>query len=244
MDMILLDWTRMGKSYCLAGGVAEAGCFRMVRPLLTRHRHAPVRNVGWPPWSVQGHARWEMFELLDPRPAAPEPPHLEDVWVRAMRSRHRSAALEVRRALLKATEAEPGQPVFGVPLASTRSAMRLQPGVGQRSLATLVVPSGRIAFRVLQHEGAPQADIRVSLDVAGPRGHWLPVKDHHLLLRAEQGATGPQDVSARLTLTVRAMGERVAVRLGLSRALATHGQELTWCYLMADGFFSLSDPQP
>jgi hypothetical protein len=244
MDMILLDWTRMGKSFCLAGGVAEDDRFRVVRPLLASDRHAPVRNVGWPHWSLEGPARWEIFELIDPEPAAPQPPHLEDLWVRAMRSRHRSAAPEVRQALLRATEGEQGQPVFGVPLDRTRSAMRLQPGLGRRSLATLVVPSDRVTFRAYHHEGGPQAEVRVLLDVPGPAGHWLPVKDHHLLLKAEQGATGTEDLIARLAAAIRGMGERVAVRLGLSRAHSIPGQELTWCWLMADGFFSLADPQP
>src|SRR5438128_20181 len=137
MDMILLDWTRMGNSFCLAGGVAEDQGFRVVRPLLASGRGAPVRNLGWPRRSLQGHARWEVFELLDPRPATPQPPHLEDLWVRAMRARHRSAAPEIRRALLSATEGEPREPVFGVRLDRTRSAMRLQPGLGSRSLATV-----------------------------------------------------------------------------------------------------------
>ena len=47
MDMILLDWTRMGKTYCLAGAVVQDGRYRVIRPLLARYHDAPVRNVGW-----------------------------------------------------------------------------------------------------------------------------------------------------------------------------------------------------
>jgi hypothetical protein len=76
MDMILLDWTRMGKSYCLAGVIRQNGAFRVVRPLLTQHRDAPVRNVGWSPFLMDGHSRWEVFELIHPTPADSQPPHL------------------------------------------------------------------------------------------------------------------------------------------------------------------------
>ena len=64
MDMILLDWTRMGRSYCLAGAVLEKGDWRIVRPLPMKHRAAPVRNIGWSPFLFDGHARWEIFELI------------------------------------------------------------------------------------------------------------------------------------------------------------------------------------
>jgi hypothetical protein len=45
---------------------------------------------------------------------------------------------------------------------------------------------------------------------------------------------------------VDAMGAAVAVRLGLSRAFAAPGVSgsSAACWLMADGFFSWSDPQP
>lgn len=46
MDMILCDWTRMGRSYCLAGAVASGSGWTMVRPILHKHAQAPVRNVG------------------------------------------------------------------------------------------------------------------------------------------------------------------------------------------------------
>src|SRR5262245_57022886 len=66
MEMILLDWTRMGKWYCLAGVVEQGGTFRVVRPLLAKFRAAPVRNVGWSAYLLDGHARWEIFELIAP----------------------------------------------------------------------------------------------------------------------------------------------------------------------------------
>lgn len=48
--MVLLDWTRMGKQYCLAGVVQHNGQLRVVRPLPLAQRTAAVRNVGWPPF--------------------------------------------------------------------------------------------------------------------------------------------------------------------------------------------------
>jgi hypothetical protein len=40
------------------------------------------------------------------------------------------------------------------------------------------------------------------------------------------------------------MGDQVAVRLGLSRAFNSRSGEPGVCWLMADGFFSLTEPQP
>src|SRR6516225_7118935 len=131
MDMVLLDWTRMGKHYCLAGAVVRSNPIRLVRPLLTKFRDAPVRNVGWSAYLMDGHARWEIFELIGVQPAAPEPPHLEDLWVRALRPRHSSASQEQRRAILGATIASPDVPIFGSELATTRTAAYLLPGTGQ-----------------------------------------------------------------------------------------------------------------
>jgi len=55
------------------------------------------------------------------------------------------------------------------------------------------------------------------------------------------------DLDARLGAmrdTVRAMGEAVVVRLGLSRAFQSEqGISPARCWRMADGFFSLHDPQ-
>ena len=84
LEMILLDWTRMGNTYCLGGALTERGRIQIIRPLLTRFRNAPVRNVGWSAYVMDGHARWEIFELVGPSPAVPQPPHLEDLWVRSL----------------------------------------------------------------------------------------------------------------------------------------------------------------
>jgi len=102
--MILLDWTRMGRSYCLAGATAEASGYRVVRPLPVKYRGAPVANVGWSPFLFDGHARWEVFELVAPQPARHPPPHVEDVWVRGLRSCHRVANARQRQAVLAATK--------------------------------------------------------------------------------------------------------------------------------------------
>src|SRR5690349_7506116 len=101
--MIVLDWTRMGKSYCLAGVVEQNGQLRVVRPLPARQRDAPVRNVGWSPFLMDGHSRWEVFELVGIEPAEPLPPHREDVWVRDLRPRRTLANPALRRVILQAT---------------------------------------------------------------------------------------------------------------------------------------------
>src|SRR5262249_20124440 len=125
MDLILVDWTRMGRLYCLAGAVLDAKPVRIVRPLQVKHREAPVRNVGWSPYLLDGHARWDIFELIGPVSADPEPPHLEDVWVRALRPRRRSATPEQRRDVLKATSVPPSEPVFGASLIFAASTAHL-----------------------------------------------------------------------------------------------------------------------
>jgi len=84
VDMILLDWTRMGKTFCVAGAVVQGGQYHVVRPLSVHFRDAPVRNVGWSAYQLAGHARWDVFELIGPKPAAAVPPHLEDIWVRTL----------------------------------------------------------------------------------------------------------------------------------------------------------------
>src|SRR5262245_1903746 len=103
MEMVLVDWTRMGRVYCLAGAVADRGGWKLVRPLQTKYRDSPVRNGGWSPYLLDGrHCRWEVFELVGPEPAEPQPPHLEDLWVAAMRSLRRTATPAQRRAILEA----------------------------------------------------------------------------------------------------------------------------------------------
>jgi hypothetical protein len=244
MDMILLDWTRMGRSYCLAGAVLEGGRWRVVRPLLYKHRDAPVRNVGWSAYLLDGHFRWEVFELVRPEPATPEAPHLEDLWVRVLRPRRRLASPAQRQAILEATVPPSGEPLFGVPLATTRTGAYLTPGAGQRSLATVMVPGDQLVFHAAHRLGAAEADLRVELSLPELEGKQLMVKDHHLLNRVAAAATEPEGQARALTEAVRQMGEWVAVRLGLTRPFqATEGRGPGLCWLMADGFFSLTDPQ-
>lgn len=248
MEMILLDWTRMGTSYCLAGAVADGGRWRMVRPLNARFRGGPVRNVGWSPYLMDGHRRWEIFHLAGVREAEAEPPHLEDVWVAGLRSLPRLAPPPQRRALLEAGLCPAGTPLFGVRLSPTRTAAYLAPGTGERSLATVLVRRCDISFTAAVREGAGgEADFRVRLNLPGLQQRTLPVKDHFLLSWAEAAGHDLDQRVRALTLAVSQMGETVAVRLGLSRPFsAVEGMPTPQgsCWLMADGFFSYDDPQP
>jgi hypothetical protein len=137
VEMVLLDWTRMGKLYCLAGVVQQNGQLPVVRPLPAAQWNAPVRNVGWSPYLMDGHSRWEIFESIDPQSAEASPPHLEDLWVRNMKSRGTFADPAVRRAILHATRTQPGEPWFGAELTTTRSCAYLAPRTGQRSLVSV-----------------------------------------------------------------------------------------------------------
>jgi hypothetical protein len=245
VDLVLLDWTRMGKSYCLAGAVAREDRYWVVRPLPAWHRTAPVRNVGWGPEAVDGHSRWEVFELLEGRPAPPQPPHLEDAWVSRLKPSGRLATPAQRRAVLQATLTAPGQDLFGSPLVTTRSTAYLAPGTGCRSLTSVLVPAGGVTFSASWREGVPEPDYRVKLAVPGLEGRALAVKDHFLLRRAEMASTDLERRVQEMTLAVGQMGDPVLVRLGLSRAFQpTAGRTQGVCYLMADGFFSFTDPQP
>jgi hypothetical protein len=245
MDMILLDWTRMGRLYCLAGVVAEGTGYRVVRPLLASKHGAAVRNVGWSPYLLDGHQRWEEFELVGPQEASPEAPHLEDLWVRALGPRRRLAPVDQRREILALTVPPPGEAPFGVPLARTRLAAYLQPGTGQRSLATLMMSGRGVRFDGSWRVGAVEPDLRVTLGLPDLNERQLPVKDHHLIRRAEAAAHDLPGRIQALHAAVQALGERVAVRVGLSRPFQGHGEAGPGaCWLMADGFFSASDPEP
>jgi hypothetical protein len=245
MDMILLDWTRMGRNYCLAGAVLDHSGVRIVRPLSARHRNAPVRNVGWSAWQLDGRSRWEIFELLGPEPAAAEPPHLEDLWVRALRPCRRLATVEQRRQVLAATGRRDGEPAFGAPLHTTRAGAFLHAGEGTRSLITLVLSRASIAFAASTRSGMTEPDYRAALTLPQLGERHLPVKDHHLLQMAEQQGSNREERIARLNARLRDMGESIAVRLGLSRPFQWGDAEKpAVCWLMADGFFSASDPQP
>jgi hypothetical protein len=135
--------------------------------------------------------------------------------------------------------------LFGAPLKPARIAAFLPPETGQRSLATIVVPSDEISFSFSQREGAPAPDIRVMLSVPAIGERFLIVKDHHLLARSEAATKEPAKQITFLNQAIQQMGSQIAVRLGLSRAFqgGAH-QGAAMCWLMADGFFSLHDPQP
>jgi len=204
-----------------------------------------VRNVGWSAYLMDGHSRWEGFELLGSSPADLQPPDRGDLWVRSLRPRGVLAPREQRCAILKETASKSGEAVFGTPLDSTRSAAYLQPGTGERSLATLIVEANQPRFDVNWRIGTGEPDVRVELPLPDLGRRWLPVKDHHLLLRAERATL---NVEARVTALKRAiqqMGDLIAVRLGLSRSFQGNPDRGSGqCWLMADGFFSLHDPQP
>lgn len=245
MEMVLLDWTRMGRSYCVAGAVAQGGGWRVVRPLLAKLRSPSGPPPGWSAYLLDGHARWDVFELIAPEPASAQPPHLEDLWVRALRPCGRSVVPELRRAILQATAPRDGKPLFGAPLAHTRTAAYLQPGCGERSLATIVVGQRSLRFHGSQRVGSAGPDFRVELPLPQVGNRHLPIKDHHLLMRVEPAPSTIDGQLHALEQAVRGMGDPLALRLGLSRpfAAAADGTQ-AFCWLMADGFFSLADPRP
>jgi hypothetical protein len=245
VEWVLLDWTRMGRAYCLAGAVVGQEGVRIVRPLPERWRAAGDRKIGWSPFLLDGRQRWEVFQLLEPRQASPEPPHLEDVWVRALRPCRRQASPEERRHILRATQTPEGQPLFGAPLTRLTASAYVAAGTGERSLATAVLAANELHFSAVWRSGMDEADYRVQLSAGEAAGLSLPVKDHFLLARAEREAEDLEGRLAALSRAVQAMGPRVAVRLGVSRAFPTaEAAKAAACWLMADGFFSLDDPQP
>jgi len=245
VEMILLDWTRLGRTFCLAGVVLDDLTLRVLRPLPIKHRGAASRTVGWSPYLLEGHARWDVFELVKPEPANAAPPHAEDVWVRSLRPRRRSASKEQRRMILAATATNSSADLFGAVLAPSRANLFLEAGTGSRSLATLIVPSARIRFAGSWRKGAFEPDVRVTLPIFEFGDRDVPVKDHQLLLKAEQAGSDMVRKLEYLNAGVHAMGDRVAVRLGLSRAFVREDTtEPERCWLMADGFFSLTDPEP
>ncbi len=233
----------MGSTYCIAGAVWQGAGWRVVRPLWVRHRHAPVRNTGWSPFLMDGRSRWEIFELVGPEPAVPQPPHCEDVWVRALNPCGRLAGVEQRRAILEATRAPADRPLFGSPLTRTATSAYLTPGTGKRSLTTLVVPASSLRFVLSSRPERRELDVRVRLEMPGFEGRLLPLKDHFLETRAEAAAPSLDGQLRFIQAAVRAMGDPIAVRVGLSRPFAPPGGEPR-CWLMADGFFSLNEPAP
>jgi hypothetical protein len=244
MDWILLDWTRMARQYCLAGVIVEGNRFPIVRPLLTKFRSAPVRNMGWSPFLMDGHQRWEIFELVGQEPALPEPPHLEDTWVRALRPRRQSASLDQRRRILQSLAVPAEETLFGAPLVKTGSSMYLAPGTGKSSLGTILVPGECISFSGSHREGSAEFRIRMAIDFPPLEGQLLPLKDHHLLLKVEKISSDLTKQLQALGNLVQEMGPQVAVRLGLSRPfLSSSNQGTGVCWLMVDGLFSLAAPE-
>ena len=108
----------------------------------------------------------------------------------------------------------------------------------------MLVPCREIKFTAVTRAGAAEPDFRVVLPIPGADVRSLPVKDHHLIRRVESASTSLEGQLHALTDTVRNMGDPIAVRLGLSRAFASGQGGATACWLMADGFFSFTDPQP
>jgi hypothetical protein len=257
MEFVLIDWTRMGKTFCVAGLVAEGGAWRTVRPMPVALRPTPhigvgtqktesgslpsvPRNVGWLPRQLELFARWDILELLDPQPAEVERPHTEDMWVRLLRPTGRSIATERRAALLREMCTQAASPRFGAQLLTTAMSAYLKPGSGDRSLTTIILPSGEISFEASARGGATDVDVRARLNLPGLGTKLVPVKDHHLLRHGELSATDPAGLARVLRETVAAMGPSVAVRLGLSRGFVSgHGEPR--CWLMADGFFPAED---
>jgi hypothetical protein len=105
------------------------------------------------------------------------------------------------------------------------------------------VPSQQISFGGCWRRGAAQPDLRVTLPILDLGLRTMPLKDHFLIQKVEH-LQNLDDQSRLLKHAIQSMGESVAVRLGLSRAFpggAAPGEPV--CWLMADGFFSLIDPQ-
>ena len=247
MEMVLCDWTRMGRSYCLAGAVAGRDGWTFVRPLLHKRSESPVRNVGWSAYLLDGHCRWEVFELVGPRTPPRQPPHVEDVWVRSLRPLKRMATPLQRRTVLQADQHPASESLFGQPFLPLHAAAGVSPGAGDRSLATLVVDRRSLTFSSVTRSGRAGPDYRVTLDVPGLGPRCLPIVDHFLLAAAELAGTEPAVRLRELERIVAQMGQRIAVRVGLTRPFAPEGSDqptAAVCWLMADGFFSPDDPQP
>jgi hypothetical protein len=243
VDLILLDWTRMGKCFCLAGVVVDGPRLYVVRPLPVAQRGVAAQFLGWPADRCDGFQRWQVIEMVEPEPAGAKPPHVEDAWVRELRPHDRFAPAELRRAILTATALN-NEPLFGTALHASRATAFANPGTGQYSLTTVTVPAQDISFRGMRREGSGEVRLRVTLPVRQLGQRTLPVTDHPLLTRAATVAPEPERQAEWLTATVRGLGETVAVRLGLSRPYFwPDANPEPQCWLMADGFFALADPR-
>jgi hypothetical protein len=206
-----------------------------------------VRNVGWSPYLLEGHARWEMFDLVGLTSPPREPPHVEDVWVREMRPLRRMATPAQRREILEAGMRPPDVPLFGQPFSVSRATAWIEAGTGDGSLTTIVVERGALTFSGVQRQGRAGPDYRVTLDVPGLGSRSLAVVDHFLLKAAELAGDEMSSRVREMERIAGQMGERIAVRLGLTRPFAPQGDNqpaARVCWLMADSFFSMDDPQP
>jgi len=132
-----------------------------------------------------------------------------------------------------------------VPLRRDKQKAYLLPSEGSRSLTSVAVRQKQIEMLVERRDYKPDANYRVRLHVPELEGLVIPFKDHFLLRRAEEAAPTDAGRLDALKAAVARMGEPVLVRVGVSRPYAHPGSSsLPVCWLMADGFFSLSDPQP
>jgi hypothetical protein len=243
VDIILLDWTRMRHSYCLSGAIVKEGKIRIVRPIPAYSDNSSRGNSGWSPYLMDGHSRWEVFEMVRPVPVLPLAPHLEDVHVQALKPCGQLATMAQRRAILQATLTPPGTPFFGIDLLRSQGGCYyLEPGTGERSLVSVEVPSAEVSFTAVWRDDQP--DYRVHLPLPGLSKPILPVKDHPLLCKVEDEPEDLEMRSAYLHGAVCEMGRRVIVRIGLSRSFSPANGQPDRCWLMADGFFSADDPQP
>lgn len=160
-----------------------------------------------------------------------------------MRPLRCSATTAQRRLILEATQPPAGESLFGAALQTFHACALIPAGSGQRSLTTICLPSSQLQFSGAWR-GVGETDIRVRLPVPDLGQRYLAVKDHHLLKKATQFGGDVKRQLNFLNDQVRAMGDAVAVRLGLSRPFPYDGTSEPACWLMADGFFSLTDPQP
>src|SRR5262245_4470492 len=191
MEMILLDWTRMGKTFCIAGLIPDGSGLRAVRPMpsgtyaggVSANLHGPAstsrvsasassptippRNLGWFGAQLGAFHRWDVVSLIGESPAEIERPHTEDVWVNKLRSTGRTVPSEQRSAILRSTVVQGYRPHFGIPLLNTRTSAYLKPGIGERSLVTIVAPAHELFFEASKREGAADVDVRVRLKVPG-----------------------------------------------------------------------------
>ena len=184
MDMILCDWTRMGRTYCLAGAVFSAGLDLRSAGAAHAPGSGPQRRLVAVPAGRSlplGNVR-----AVGATTPPPEPPHVEDRWVRSLR-RWALATPAERRAVLLAGTRPCGKPFWRpvFPLGDGEPGS----GDGERSLVTVVVDRRSLSFTGVTRQGRAGPDYRATLDVPGLGTRRLPVVDHGLLRTAEVAGT-------------------------------------------------------